>query len=90
MTAESKKQSITKKTDGDPNAIDESDSRFGRFRIQFGIADVLFFVFAVGIIQRSRGSMLDDPGLGWHLRNVDAMWSRGGCMQRSCPSVGFQ
>ena len=23
-------------------------------------------------------SMLDDPGLGWHLRNLDAMQARGG------------
>ena len=37
-----------------------------------------FLFFSVGIIQRSRGGMLDDPGLGWHLRNIDAMWAQGG------------
>ena len=48
------------------------------FPSRIGVADVLFLVIALGMIQRSRGSMLDDPGLGWHIRNIDAMWAAGG------------
>jgi hypothetical protein len=44
----------------------------------FGAADLIFLVFSLGILQRARGSMLDDPGLGWHLRNIDAMLAHGG------------
>jgi len=43
----------------------------------FGVADLLFLVLAIGMIQRSQDAMLDDPGLGWHLRNVDAMLEQG-------------
>jgi len=45
--------------------------------LRFGVADVLMLVLAIGILQRSQGSMLDDPGLGWHIRNVDAMLAEG-------------
>lgn len=32
----------------------------------------------IGVLQRSQGALLDDPGLGWHIRNIDAMWAEGG------------
>jgi hypothetical protein len=41
-------------------------------------ADVAFLVLAVIIFQAARGRMLSDPGLGWHLRNIDAMIAKGG------------
>lgn len=45
---------------------------------RIGVADVLLGVLVVGMLQRSQGAMLDDPGLGWHLRNIDAMLAAGG------------
>src|SRR6516225_8842509 len=41
-------------------------------------ADVVFLVAALVVFQAARGRMLSDPGLGWHLRNVDAMLAEGG------------
>ncbi len=41
-------------------------------------ADLVFLVLALVIVQTARQTMLDDPGLGWHLRNVDAMRRQGG------------
>jgi hypothetical protein len=41
-------------------------------------ADLVFVVLALVIFQASRGRMLSDPGLGWHLRNIDAMRAKGG------------
>jgi hypothetical protein len=35
-------------------------------------------VLALVIVQTARQNLLDDPGLGWHLRNVDAMRQQGG------------
>jgi hypothetical protein len=43
-----------------------------------GSADVLFLVLALVVFQTARQGMLDDPGLGWHLRNSDAMRAEGG------------
>lgn len=43
-----------------------------------GVADVLVLLFVFGMMQRSRDAMLDDPGLGWHIRNIDAMRAAGG------------
>jgi hypothetical protein len=40
-------------------------------------ADVVFLVLALLVVQTAKGSMLDDPGLGWHLRNIDAMLAQG-------------
>jgi hypothetical protein len=40
-------------------------------------ADLVFLILAVLIVQTAKGSMLDDPGLGWHLRNIDAMLEQG-------------
>jgi hypothetical protein len=39
---------------------------------------VAFLVLALIIFQAARGRMLSDPGLGWHLRNIDAMLAKGG------------
>jgi hypothetical protein len=41
-------------------------------------ADVAFVVVALITFQASRDRMLSDPGLGWHLRNIDAMLAKGG------------
>ncbi len=48
----------------------------------FGVGDLIFLVFSIGVLMRARGSMLDDPGLGWHLRNIDAMLAEGGWLTR--------
>ncbi len=41
-------------------------------------ADVLFVYFTLAILQHAGTGMMDDPGLGWHLRIADLMWeSRG-------------
>ena len=45
---------------------------------RLGTPDVVFMVLALGILASARHSMLDDPGLGWHLRNVDAMFEQSG------------
>jgi hypothetical protein len=45
---------------------------------QLGSADIVFLVLCVIIFQAARGKMLSDPGLGWHLRNIDAMIAEGG------------
>jgi hypothetical protein len=44
-------------------------------------ADLVFLVAAVFIIQTARQTMCDDPGLGWHLRNIDAMRAEGGWLR---------
>ncbi len=41
-------------------------------------SDILFFVLSLVIFQTARQGLLDDPGLGWHLRNIDAMLAKGG------------
>ena len=45
---------------------------------RFGNADVVFLILLLVIFQAARGKMLSDPGLGWHLRNIDAMIAEGG------------
>jgi hypothetical protein len=45
-------------------------------------ADLVFLLLALAVVQGARGSMLDDPGLGWHLRNLDAMRAAGGWLTR--------
>src|SRR5262249_47831451 len=40
--------------------------------------ELLFLLVAILAVRSSRNVMLDDPGLGWHLRNVDAMIEQGG------------
>jgi hypothetical protein len=39
-----------------------------------GMADVLFIFFTLAILQHADSGMMDDPGLGWHLRIADLMW----------------
>jgi hypothetical protein len=45
---------------------------------RIGSADIVFLVLMFVIFQAARGKMLSDPGLGWHLRNIDAMIEEGG------------
>lgn len=41
-------------------------------------ADLVFLLFVVAAMQGAQaGGMVDDPGLGWHLRNIDAMRMEG-------------
>lgn len=64
----------------DPASDDDSltaTSPHGRL-FAVGLADVVFGVLAYSILLTANQGMLDDPGLGWHLRNVDAMWRQGG------------
>ncbi len=44
----------------------------------FGIADLVFLLVALMVLRGARHTLLDDPGVGWHLRNVDAMLAHGG------------
>lgn len=41
-------------------------------------ADGVFLVVALLVFLTARQGLLDDPGLGWHLRNIDAMLAKGG------------
>jgi hypothetical protein len=41
-------------------------------------ADIVFVILALIVFQTARQGLLDDPGLGWHLRNIDAMLAKGG------------
>jgi hypothetical protein len=41
-------------------------------------ADGVFLVVALLVFLTARQGLLDDPGLGWHLRNIDAMLAQGG------------
>src|SRR5262245_25178805 len=43
-----------------------------------GVADVVFLLIALAAFRGARHTLLDDPGLGWHLRNIDAMLASGG------------
>jgi hypothetical protein len=43
-----------------------------------GSADIVFLLLSLVILQTAKSKMLDDPGLGWHLRNIDAMLEKGG------------
>src|SRR3954469_26079953 len=43
-----------------------------------GIADLVFLLLALAVVRGAQHSLLDDPGLGWHLRNIDAMREQGG------------
>jgi hypothetical protein len=45
---------------------------------RFGSADVVFLLLCLLIYPAAQGKMLSDPGLGWHLRNIDAMLAEGG------------
>jgi hypothetical protein len=45
---------------------------------QFSGADVVFVLVALIVFHTAQQGLLDDPGLGWHLRNIDAMLAKGG------------
>ncbi len=45
--------------------------------LRVGVGDLLLVLVLVGVLQRSQGGLLDDPGLGWHIRNIDAMAAEG-------------
>jgi hypothetical protein len=55
---------------------DETLHRPRWFRV--GSADLVFVALALVVFNGARSTMLDDPGLGWHLRNIDAMVAQGG------------
>jgi len=42
------------------------------------LADVVFLLAALAVLRVGQHSLLDDPGLGWHLRNIDAMLQQRG------------
>src|SRR5262249_16633681 len=41
-------------------------------------ADLIFLLVSLLVVWGAAHGLLDDPGLGWHLRNIDAMRDRGG------------
>lgn len=43
-----------------------------------GVAEVVFLLVALSVFRGAQHSLLDDPGVGWHLRNIDAMREQGG------------
>lgn len=43
-----------------------------------GIADLIFLFVALAVLRGASHGLLDDPGLGWHVRNIDAMRQEGG------------
>jgi hypothetical protein len=45
--------------------------------LRVGVADLLMVLVIIGVLQRSQGGLLDDPGLGWHIRNIDAIAAEG-------------
>lgn len=50
----------------------------GRRPVGPGIADAVFLFVMVVVLNNAAKGLLDDPGLGWHLRNIDAMRAEGG------------
>ena len=38
-----------------------------------GVADLVFLFVAAVALRGAAQGLLDDPGLGWHLRNIDAI-----------------
>jgi hypothetical protein len=42
-----------------------------------GIADLVFLFVAIVALRGAGQGLLDDPGLGWHLRNIDAIRASG-------------
>jgi len=43
-----------------------------------GVGDAVFLAMGLVVLSASRGGTLNDPGLGWHVRNIDAMIAAGG------------
>ena len=46
--------------------------------LSFGRADVIFIGIILLMLPFAHTGMMDDPGLGWHLRVADQMWETGG------------
>jgi hypothetical protein len=42
-----------------------------------GVADLVFLFVAIVALRGAAQGLLDDPGLGWHLRNIDAIRDNG-------------
>jgi hypothetical protein len=59
-------------------AAQEEQAFFGRP----GIADLVFVFVLVAVLSNASKGLLDDPGLGWHLRNIDAMRAEGGWLSK--------
>ena len=60
-------------------------------RFRFDLSDALFLFFTLAIMQHATQGMMDDPGLGWHLRIPDLMLEQGGFVYSehfSFPSEG--
>lgn len=47
-------------------------------RFRPGVADVLFLLVALSVFRGAQHTLLDDPGLGWHLRHLDAIFANEG------------
>ncbi len=60
-----------------PGASDGARQWVGRF-FRIGFADILFVVVTLTLMQHASHGMMDDPGLGWHLRIADLMQEQGG------------
>jgi hypothetical protein len=58
---------------------DEPAERQGGSRSLYrpGVADLVFLLVALVALRGAAQGLLDDPGLGWHLRNIDAMRAEG-------------
>src|SRR5262249_43523856 len=41
------------------------------------VADLVFVLMLALVAPHAPGKLLSDPGLGWHLRNIDAMIAEG-------------
>jgi len=62
-------------------------------RWRIGTADLLFVFFTCAIMQTATIGMMDDPGLGWHLRYADQMIEQGGIVYEEAfcyPALGHQ
>src|SRR3954447_19401778 len=46
------------------------------------VADLIFLAVMVVVLVNAGKGLLDDPGLGWHLRNLDAMRAEGWWLTR--------
>ncbi len=59
--------------------------------LSIGLPDVLFIFLSLAILQKASMGMMDDPGLGWHLRIPDQMWEWGGFLREEAfcqPTLG--
>jgi len=69
----------------------ESGRSIGQFRRVFSFADILFIFFTLCVLQTAGNRLMDDPGLGWHIRIADLMAEHGGFLEKeefSFPTEG--